>query len=122
MSDRNMAVLDSEVAGVAASFSWHNWVMDKPTYTQTSMQGSYEVETSPGAREFHHTDGHGNRECTSIRVHHFWNGSASFYPDQPTEFPGVTVRVHIPAGRYDLQQKLAERFHDVIEEFLADGR
>lgn len=116
--DRNMQLLDSEVAGVAAGFNWPQWEMDPPTYTMRALQGDYEVEKSPGARDFHRTNGHGNRDGTEVRVHHFWNASASFHPEEPTEWPGVTVRVTLPAGRYDLQQELAEKFRQAIEEVL----
>lgn len=122
--DDQMKAVDSKVAAIAETLKWDpkQWPMARPTYTQTGYRSGVpvdiEVSVSPGAREFHRTDAEGNQDGTSIRVHHFWNGSASFHPEQPTEYPGVTVRVSIPAGRYDLQRKLAERFREVIDEVL----
>ena len=121
--DAKMKVMDTAVAAVADSLRWtwnpERWQMASPTYKHP--QADYDVETSPGAREFHLTDERGNRDGTSIRVHHFWNGSASFHPEQPTEYPGVTVRVAIPAGRYDIQRKLAERFREAIDEIMKEA-
>jgi hypothetical protein len=112
--DAKMKQLDDAVATVTENLSWDQWEMDAPTYTQAG----HTVEKSPGARDFHRTDGHGSRDGSEIRIHHFWNGSASFHPEQPTEWPGVTVRAMLPAGRYDLQLKLAEKFRQAIEEVL----
>lgn len=113
--DAKMKALDNKVAEVAANLDWPQWEMDKPTYKHPQVD--FEIDASPGAREFHRVN-HGNRDGTSIRAHHFWNGGHSFHPEEPSEWPGVTVRVTLPAERYDLQQRLAEGFRKLIEEVL----
>ena len=60
--DAKMKALDNKVADVAANVDWPQWEMDAPTYKHP--QADFEIDASPGAREFHRTN-HGNRDGTS---------------------------------------------------------
>lgn len=105
-TDEELDKLDKEVEIITLA-DWSGWEMMSTTWTHPGYKET--IKHDPGARTFRKGD-------QEIRVHHFWNGAHSFHPEEPSEWPGITVRLRLPGGRYDLQRKLVAQIKKLIDE------
>lgn len=107
--------LDLKIADVAqevVSFGSTPWTVEPNTYK--SADGHTYTHDLAARTIRYNKRTHGTCE---ICVHHFWNGS-HIAPTDPTEWPGITVRVHLDAGDYVKQAKIAAAIRAVLEREL----